>query len=241
MVADPTGPTEQDLEVELEVALGYGFLDRELLRTALTHRSYSNEAGADRNYERLEFLGDSVLGLVAAQWLYLTHPERPEGQLAKLKSYLVSTTVLGRYARRLGVGNLLRLGVGEERSGGRTKNSILADALEAILGAVFVDGGFAAARQVILPMLELIAAERPQIPASDAKTHLQELIQARGLGLPQYRLVEEEGPDHRKSFTVDCWIDGRAVAQATGPSKKQAEQLAASAAIHELDLLAGGS
>ncbi|NJL28164.1 MAG: ribonuclease III [Thermoanaerobaculia bacterium] len=220
---------------DLEAALGHRFVRRELLEAALTHRSYSNERGEGQNYERLEFLGDSVLGLVAAEWLYARLGDRPEGELAKLKSFLVSTGVLGRHAREIGVGELLRLGVGEDRSGGRQKRSILADAMEALFGAVFVDGGFAAARAVVVPVLEAAAEEHERIAKSDAKTVLQERAQAMGVGLPSYQLVGESGPDHQKRFLVDCWLAGRKIGSAEGSSKKQAEQRAALAALEALD------
>lgn len=228
---------------DLETALGHRFARRELLEAALTHRSYSNERGARENYERLEFLGDSVLGLVAAEWLYRRLGDRPEGELAKLKSFLVSAGVLGRRAREIGIGELLKLGVGEDRSGGREKRSILADAMEALFGAVFVDAGFEAARAVIVPVLEAAAEEHERIARSDAKTLLQERAQAVGMGLPSYQLVGESGPDHQKRFHVECWLGGRKVGSAEGGSKKQAEQRAALAALDGLDTLdpAGGA
>jgi len=230
----------EDARQAFEKALGHEFQGRELLHLALTHRSYSNERGEEDNYERLEFLGDSVLGLVAADWLYQSFGQHPEGELAKLKSFLVSAQVLGRHAQRIGLGPLLRLGVGEDRSGGRKKRSILADALEAVFGAVFVDAGLEGARRVIVPVLEEAVSRRGQMARSDAKTRLQERSQAQGLGLPDYRLVEESGPDHEKSFIVECELGGRLVGRAEGRSKKQAEQRAASSALAELDRKPGG-
>ncbi len=224
---------------DLQQALGYRFSNLELLRVAVTHRSYSNEMGEKENYERLEFLGDAVLGLVTAHWLYRTYPGRPEGRLAKLKSYLVSAPVLSRFAAAISLGDWLHLGVGEERSGGRAKASILADATESLFGAIYLDGGLEAARQVICPILEAAVVQRAKLPHSDAKTQLQELVQARGWGLPKYRLVESVGPDHCKTFTVDCWVDNQPVSIAAGTSKKQAEQRAAALAIEQLDLLSG--
>lgn len=230
--------SEQRAVERLEEALGYRFQDPSHLRLALTHRSFSNEMGQQENYERLEFLGDSVLGLVSAHWLYTNFPHRPEGELAKLKSYLVSTRVLSRRARELGIGALVRLGVGEERSGGRTKTSILADTMESIFGALFLDGGLDAARPVIEAVLETAMEERSHIRHADSKTQLQELVQARGWRLPEYRLAAETGPDHRKTFTVECWIEHRLASSAAGASKKQAEQRAAASAIEQLDLAA---
>lgn len=228
----------------LEQALGHAFADRELLRLALTHRSYSNERGDDSagaHYERLEFLGDAVLGLVTCSWLYRRHPVKAEGELAQRKSFLVSAPVLSRHARDLGVGPLLRLGVGEERSGGRAKASILADAVEALFGAVYLDGGLEAAEAAIVPLLGRASAARSVIGATDAKTVLQERLQAEGRPLPTYHLAAAEGPDHAKIFTVECRVEGSRVGVAHGRSKKVAEQGAASAALEALDLLAGDS
>ena len=158
----------------LERRLKYRFRAPELLGMALTHRSYANEQGLADHYERLEFLGDAVLGMIAAEWLYDRHPGLPEGELSRLKSYLVSAPVLGRYAQEMDLGEELRLGVGEERSGGRAKRSLLADSLEAVIGAVYLDGGPKAARAVIEPILAAALSARPDsAAASDAKTHLQ--------------------------------------------------------------------
>jgi ribonuclease III len=215
-----------------EKRLGYRFKQVALLDLALTHRSYANEQGTEVNYERLEFLGDSVLGLVATEWLYRNLPDLPEGELTKRKNHLVSKDVLAPWAQRLDVGEVLRLGVGEERSGGRSKTSLLANSMEAVFGAVFLDGGLDAARAVILPMLAEGSGERP--PAAidrDAKTRLQEVAQAQGLPLPEYRLVAETGPDHSKVFTVECWLEGDCAGSGEGPSKKVAEQRAAADAL----------
>ncbi len=224
--ADPLG--------RLERRLGHRFRRRELLERALTHRSFAHERESGEHYERLEFLGDAVLGLVAVGWLYERHPDLSEGRLSKLKSRLVSRSTLVAAAERLELGSLLRLGVGEERSGGRSKPSLLADAMEAVLGAVFLDRGFEAARRVAIPLLETASTELADSRASDPKTRLQELAQARGLDLPEYRVVEEEGPDHRKRFTVTCNVAGREAGRAEGRSKKLAEQRAAAAALARL-------
>lgn len=215
--------------------LGYRFKNLLLLEISLTHRSFANERGLDENYERLEFLGDTVVGLITAEWLYRQHPDLAEGDLSKLKGYVVSEPVLASYAERLGLGEILRLGVGEERSGGRSKRSLLADALEAVLGAVFLDGGFEAARRVFLPLL----AEATGAPASDlhdAKTELQELVQGEGWALPEYRHISEEGPDHQKRFHVECWVAGKQAGAGEGGTKKEAEQRAARAAVAALEL-----
>ncbi len=220
----------------IEAELGYRFRDSELLRVALTHRSYSNERGEKGNYERLEFLGDAVLGLVASRWLYDRYSEEPEGRLAKDKSFLVSAPVLARFGESIGLGPELRLGVGEARSGGSTKASILADAVEAVFGAVYLDGGLAAAREIIERLLEEALEARSRLVHADAKTRLQELVQARGWSLPEYRVVTETGPDHRKRFTIECSVAGEAAGTAEGRSKKVAEQAAAARALERLDL-----
>jgi len=218
----------------LEERLGHRFRDRELLVLALTHRSWANEQSREEHYERLEFLGDAVLGLITGEWLYREHPELPEGQLSKRKAVLVSRPALARHARRLELGDELRLGVGEERSGGRDKSSLLADSLEALFGAVFLDGGLAAAREVIRPLLQRTEDERDHRRHQDAKTRLQELTQARGWDLPEYELVAEMGPDHDKTFTVDCRVIGERRGRGEGRSKKLAEQAAAAAALAAL-------
>lgn len=220
----------------IEDALDYRFKDAGLLRCALTHRSYSNERGEEDNYERLEFLGDAVLGLVASRWLYDHYPQEPEGLLAKRKSFLVSAPVLARFGKSIGVGPEILLGVGEARSGGHTKASILADAVEAVFGAVYLDGGSRAVRKVIVRFLRDALEERSNVFHTDPKTRLQEMVQARGWALPQYRVVTESGPDHRKRFTVECAVEGEAAGIAEGRSKKLAEQAAAILALERLDL-----
>ena len=225
---------EEDRMRALEEQLGYTFRQRELLEAAVTHRSWANEQGRTDHYERLEFLGDAVLGLVAAEWLYRRLPDQPEGELARLKSHLVSAPVLAHHAEELGLGELLRLGVGEERSGGRTKPSLLADSLEGVLGAVYIDGGLEGARHAIEALLERAMANQVEVAEADAKTRLQEWAQARGGELPNYVLVGEEGPDHAKLFTMECRFGGRALGSGTGRTKKHAEQRAAAAALATL-------
>lgn len=229
-----TPATSQPSSEDIESALGYAFRDGKLLAEALTHRSFSNEHGHDKNYERLEFLGDSVLGLVTAHWLFKRFPKQPEGELAKLKGFLVSAPVLSYRAEELGIGARLRLGVGERRSGGSAKASILADSMEAVIGAVYLDGGLDAAREIVIPILQDALRNRSRYDHADAKTRLQELVQGRGWGLPAYKLVTESGPDHEKTFTVECRVDGKRVGLAEGRSKKGAEQGAADEALKEL-------
>lgn len=221
---------------ELQTRLGYRFDDPTLLEMSLTHRSWANEQGVGEHYERIEFLGDAVLGLLVAHWLYERFPAMAEGDLSKLKSYAVSETMLADWAESLELGDALRLGVGEDRSGGRAKQSLLADAMESVLGAVYLDGGMTAVGAVTGPWLEAVLANEPgELPVADAKTTLQELAQGRGEELPVYRHIAEEGPDHRKRFHVECWVGGTCLGVGTGPSKKQAEQSAAKAALIELE------
>ncbi|HEX7186216.1 MAG TPA: ribonuclease III [Thermoanaerobaculia bacterium] len=212
----------------LEKRLGHRFKRPELLELALTHRSFANERGVPEHYERLELLGDAVLGLATAQWLYERHPELPEGELSKRKAQLVSRPSLARYAEKIDLGASLRIGVGEDRSGGRAKPSLLESSLEAVFGAVFLDAGFDAAREVILPMLEE-ASEGPE--QLDSKTQLQEMAQALGWDLPEYRLVDAAGPDHSKTFSIECWVGGELAGRGEGSSKKLAEQKAAAEAL----------
>jgi ribonuclease-3 len=220
----------------LEKHLGYRFKRLDLLELALTHRSHANEQGVPENYERLEFLGDSVLGLVTAEWLYREHPELPEGELSKMKAQLVSRDTLARHAREMDLGASLRIGVGEDRSGGREKSSLLADSMEAVFGALYLDGGLEVARKAILPMLANAFADCPGIAlaVADAKTQLQEVAQALGWDLPEYRLAGSSGPDHSKTFLVDCWLAGECAGRGEGPSKKLAEQRAAADALSKL-------
>lgn len=213
-----------------ERQLGYRFRRKELMERALTHRSYANEHHLPRNNERLEFLGDSVLGFITVAWLFGEHPEVSEGDLSKLKSRLVSEPILARAARGLDLGRHLLLGVGEDRSGGRDKASILADGMEAVIGAVFLDGGMKAATQLVRPILES-ALDDAEGPVEDAKSRLQEAVQARGWLLPQYRLVGERGPDHQKVFQVECQVRGETLGVAEGRSKKEAERRAAAKAL----------
>jgi ribonuclease III len=216
-----------------EKRLGHRFRRPDLLAAALTHRSWAHEQGSGEHYERLEFLGDAVLGLVAAEWLFARHPELPEGELSKRKGHLVSRPVLARHAQELGLGEELRLGVGEERSGGRRKASLLADVWEAVLGAVYLDGGLEAAEKLVHPVLEEASARRSGA-ADDAKTRLQELLQARAMPLPDYDLLETAGPDHAKRFTVECRVGGEPFGRGEGRSKKIAEQAAAASALEAL-------
>ena len=216
---------------EIERRIGYAFADRALLAAALTHRSWAHESGGGDHYERLEFLGDAVLGLVTAEWLYRRFADHPEGELSRWKARLVSAPALAPYAETLGLGERLRLGVGEDRSGGRTKASLLADALEALWGAVYLDGGHAAARAAIVAYLERATPGLETTLRRDAKTELQELAQGRAWELPLYRVVQEVGPEHDKRFVVEVELRGAIAGRGVGRSKKGAEQEAALAAL----------
>ncbi len=212
-------------------AVGYRFTDTELLERALVHRSHLAEAkGSERSYERLEFLGDAVLQLVVTEHLFTDHPELPEGQMAKIRASAVDEQTLSAMSSRFGIGEAVALGRGEVVTGGRKKPSILADALEAIIGAVFLDGGWEAVRRLVRAHWMPVIAERVRQPGGgDYKTRLQELAQARGWDLG-YR-VEGSGPDHARAFAAEAIIDGRVVGRGAGTSKKRAEQEAARAAL----------
>ncbi|HEY8452543.1 MAG: ribonuclease III [Micromonosporaceae bacterium] len=226
---------------DLAEALGVP-IDPGLLRRALTHRSYAYEHGGLPTNERLEFLGDAVLGLVITTSLYHNHPELPEGQLAKLRASVVNMRALADVARSIGkdgLGPYLLLGKGEEATGGRDKASILADTLEAIIGAIYLQHGMDRAAEVVSRLFDPLLAEAAELGAGlDWKTSLQELTAERGLGVPEYQ-VEEQGPDHAKTFTAWVVVAGTRYGGVTGASKKEAEQQAAAAAWRELS--GGGS
>ncbi len=215
----------------LEERLDYQFKDRTLLENALTHSSYANEhrdAGQPSN-ERLEFLGDSVLGMVVADHLYREHPEMPEGELTRTRAAMVCEDSLVEVARALDLGKYLRLGKGEDAGGGRERPSILADATEAVLAAIYLDGGIAQARRVIRT---LVLGHEEELSASrDYKTALQELVQKKSGRKLVYCLVGEQGPDHAKRFSVEVQLDGVTLGTGEGRTKKAAEQSAAKAAI----------
>jgi ribonuclease III len=235
-------PFGSELE-PLERRLGYRFKDRGLLEHALTHRSRVHEdaSGGVFDNESMEFLGDSILGFVIAAMLFREFPQHNEGQKSKLKASLVSSTALARLAERLNIGEFLILGRGEEKTGGRLKHAIIADCYEALIAAIYLDGGIEPAERFIeRQFAELIReARRTGAAASfteDWKSALQEFLQSAGRGLPVYRLAGEVGPDHRKSFVVEILVEGEAIAKAEGRSKKEAAQTAAKAALETLNL-----
>ena len=219
----------------LEEKLGYTFQDPSLLVHALTHSSYANEhknEGLTSN-ERLEFLGDSVLGMVVADHLYRTHPDMPEGELTRTRAALVCEESLHDVAKSLNLGVYLRLGKGEDAGGGRSRPSILADATESLLAAVYLDGGIAQARRLIRKLI--LDQEREKAVDRDYKTALQELVQRTPGSAIAYRLVKETGPDHCRVFVMEVTIGGTAAGQGEGRTKKEAEQMAAKAAIERLN------
>jgi ribonuclease-3 len=217
----------------LEATLGTA-IDRALLERALTHRSYAYENGGLPTNERLEFLGDAVLGIVVTDALYRRHPELPEGQLAKLRASVVNTRALAGVARSLDLGRWLRLGKGEEVTGGRDKPSILADTMEAVIGAVYLDRGLDGATGLVRRLFDpLMEAATEHGAALDWKTSLQELTAAQSLGVPEYS-VSESGPDHMKSFVAVARVQGEIRGEGAGRSKKEAEQQAAEAAWRSL-------
>jgi ribonuclease-3 len=234
MSAQATGVATPDLDRRLQVALGWTFRDESLLELALTHRSYSAEHALEDSNERLEFLGDSVLGFVVTTFVYDEYPRLPEGELAKLRAVVVSSETLARLATQIDLGAALRLGKGEDASGGRSKPSILADAMEAVIAAVYLDGGLDAARSVVLGAFESTIREQAVGPGGgDYKTRLQELAAQLADQLPRYH-IRHEGPDHSKRFFASVQLRGRTYGRGEGRSKKAAEQSAARQAWERL-------
>lgn len=231
---------------ELENRLGYRFRDPGLLVLALTHRSFVHDEGdgSERgDYERLEFLGDAVLGFVVAERLWRQDPGASEGVLTRRKQVVVRSSTLSRVSRELGLGDALRLGRGEELTGGREKRSLLADVFEAVLGAVFVDGGIRAARAFVRRHLGpgLDEAGGADQVSEDYKTRLQERIQSRLHVTPEYRIVSRSGPDHARSFRVEVFLGNQTLGWGEGTSRKRAEQRAARMALERIGGEEGGT
>jgi ribonuclease-3 len=219
---------------DLTQALG-AEIDAQLLEIALTHRSFAYESGGLPTYERLEFLGDSVLGLIVTAELYRRYPDLPESRLSPLRSGIVNTVALAEVARALGLGNHIKIGKGEESSGGRDKSSILADSLEALFGALYLDKGFEITKSIILPLISpVIENARERGAGLDGKTALQELLAERNLGVPEYS-VSDSGPDHDKDFVARVIVHGKVVGEGAGKSKREAEQIAATMAFTSLN------
>lgn len=220
---------------KLKIPLG----DAQLLNEALTHKSYTHERKMNPSYnnEKLEFLGDSVLGLIVSQYVFETYPGVTEGGLSKVKSVVVSAQVLSEKAVAFGLGDYILLGKGEEKSGGRARNSLLADALEAVIGAVYLIGGLAEAQKLVLSFLnDDIGKVFSGRIEKDHKTLLQEYFQKTQKTAPRYEVIREWGPDHNRNFEAACLIGGKVLATGTGKNKKEAEQLAAQEAIHKLKI-----
>ena len=223
------------MTTKLEEGLGYTFSNKALLENALTHSSYANE-NRERHLpdnERLEFLGDSILGFVVAEYLYRNFPDKPEGELTRIRADLVCERNLAEAAATVELGSYLLLGHGEEQGGGRKRDSIVSDAMESVIAASFMDGGFAAAKEIIDRLiLSNIPKGRPR--NFDYKTAFQELVQRKKDQQIHYELTGESGPDHDKHFEVEVLLNGKAVGHGVGSSKKRAEQAAAEAAIEAL-------
>lgn len=218
----------------LENEIGYVFNDKELLMQALTHSSYVNDRKMDKNLcnERLEFLGDAILEMTSSEFLYSEYPEKDEGELTKLRASLVSETPLAAVAGEIGLGEYLYLGHGEERTGGRTRYSVTSDAVEAVIGAIYLDGGIEPARAFVRKYI-LNDIENKKL-FHDSKTVLQEIVQKYHKGTLTYRLVKEEGPDHDKKYGMNALIDEKIIGYGEGRTKKAAEQQAAYSAIKSL-------
>ena len=219
---------------QLERALDHRFKRSDLLRQALTHRSYAHEHGDVPYNEPLEFLGDAVLGFLVAERVYRRRPPLNEGQMTRLRSVLVDADSLAALAEDFGVGEELLLGRGEEATGGRTKKNILADAFEAVVGALFLDGGIRPVRRLVARLFGDAIADADHDAHTDAKTELQEYSQAQGWSLPEYRLAEQRGPAHAREFVIEVAVNGHAFGCGAGSSKKRAEQTAARAALAAL-------
>lgn len=228
-------PLPNDDLSAFETLIDHSFRDRELLTRALTHKSYSHEAKSEpvSHNETFEFLGDSVLGFVVGDLLFRNFPALDEGALSKMKAFLVSATALAAKARSYGMGSVIRLGVGEEKTGGRKKDSLLANLFEALIAAVYLDGGIDAARKLIEKTFtpDIGAMNADDLLFHDYKTALQELAQGSGLPLPEYGVIEEVGPDHDKMFIVEVRVGSRLQARGEGSSKKEAQQQAAKHAL----------
>lgn len=221
----------------LQEKLGYSFQDIALLTEAMTHRSFANEYQSEDllDNERLEFLGDAVLDLIVSQYLMNFQPDAPEGELTRIRADVVAMPSLARLARKLDLGSCLLLGKGEERSGGRDKSNLLADALESLLGAIFTDSNFDSVQKVVLPLFIPLLEQASSREGQDFKSRLQELVQAAQGELPVYKLVEATGPPHDRVYHVEVYVQKRLEGAGQGRTKKSAEQAAAEAAISSLD------
>ncbi len=222
-------------QLEFQQVIGYEFKQAGLLIQALTHSSYANEKRMKKHSdnERLEFLGDAVLEIISSEFLYRQFPDLPEGELTKMRASLVCEATLADSTKEMHLGDYLLLGKGEDHTGGRKRKSILSDALEAVIGAIYLDGGFASAKEFVFQYILTDIAHKQLF--YDSKTILQETVQARGMGAPLYELVLETGPDHDKLFQVELYIDQKKVSTGKGHTKKSAEQEAAYHALVQLN------
>lgn len=232
-----------DSPAEFQQKLGYTFRNPELLERALTHKSFANERREmpSPNNERLEFLGDTVLGFLIGELIFRSFPNLQEGALSKIKAHLVSATTLAEKGRALGIGRYLRMGTGEARSGGGEKLSLLADGFEAVVAAIYLDGGLPATGSFIERVFaaDVAVIDIGDLSFQDYKTALQESAQSLGLPLPEYRIVDEYGPDHEKTFIVEVFWDGQSFSLGRGASKREAQRKAAREALKKLGKLPG--
>ena len=222
------------MSTDIERILGYSFKNKAVLKEALTHKSFAGEHRGVKHNERLEFLGDSILGAIVADYIYSQCPHDEEGVLSKIKANLVSRRNLYLWGKQLGLGQFMALGRGELATGGRQRDSIISNAVEAVIGAVYLDGGYEAARAVILPWAK--TQELTQ-DAQDFKSALQEFLQQRGPAVPEYEIIQTVGPEHDKTFTVRVSLHGKELGTGKGHNRKQAEQAAARSALTRLKTL----
>jgi len=215
---------------KLEKIIGFKFQNSELLTKALTHRSYAAETGSHEHNERMEFLGDSILAAVVADYLYQKYPDQDEGRLSQLKSQIVSRQNLAQWAKKIKLGNFILISKGEEASGGRKRDSLLSNAMEAVIAAIYLDGGFMPAKKFIFNYL----IQQRRLVIHDTKSKLQEYIQSVYRTLPEYKVLKEEGPDHQKVFEIGVYLKKNLLGSGTGHSKKEAEQVAARKALKTL-------
>ncbi|HBU69369.1 MAG TPA: ribonuclease III [Elusimicrobia bacterium] len=215
---------------KLEKSIGFKFSNTELLVNSLTHKSYAAENGGDTFNERMEFLGDSILAAVVADFLYKKYPLVDEGRLSQLKSQIVCRHSLSLWAKKIKLGSYIFLSTSEDSNGGRKRESILSNSLEALIAGIYLDGGFEAASKFILDFL----SQQKRLTVSDTKSRLQELIQSEHKTLPEYRVISESGPDHEKTFKTGVYLKKSLIGEGTGKSKKEAEQAAAKEALRNL-------
>ncbi len=215
----------------LEKAISYKFKDPVLAQNALTHKSYATEQGLSEFNERMEFLGDSILGASVAEFLYNKYPKQDEGRLSQLKSQIVSRINLSKWAKEIKLGACMLISTGEEASGGRNRDSLLSNTMEAVIAAMYLDGGFSTAREFIFKYL----ASQKRLIVSDSKSKLQEYMQSQFQTLPDYKVVSESGPDHEKIFEIGVMLKEKLLGTGSGKSKKEAEQAAARSALREIN------